>query len=127
MTWQKDWVNELYACDPKGNLRYRWSLRGIPKKNGKATIPAVIETSSGCWERPPSHEQQWGAWQDDQLGELLFGFRSGGTDPGAARLPGEGACEAPRARPRARGPAGDDELTDRVNCVTSLTVIFTIG
>lgn len=41
MPWQKDWINELYACDPKGNLRYRWSLLGIPKKNGKSTMIAA--------------------------------------------------------------------------------------
>lgn len=35
MPWQKDWINELYACDSKGNLRYRWSPLGIPKKSGE--------------------------------------------------------------------------------------------
>jgi hypothetical protein len=42
MAWQKDWINELYACDAKGNLRYRWSLLGIPKKNGKSTMIAAL-------------------------------------------------------------------------------------
>ena len=42
MRWQKDWINELYACDAKGNLRYRWSLLGIPKKNGKSTMIAAL-------------------------------------------------------------------------------------
>ncbi len=42
MPWQKDWINEIYACDAKGNLRYRWSLLGIPKKNGKCTMIAAV-------------------------------------------------------------------------------------
>jgi hypothetical protein len=42
MPWQKDWINELYACDAKGSLRYRWSLLGIPKKNSKPTMTAVL-------------------------------------------------------------------------------------
>lgn len=42
MPWQKEWVNELYACDAKGDLRYRWSLLGIPRKNGKSTRIAVL-------------------------------------------------------------------------------------
>jgi phage terminase large subunit-like protein len=42
MPWQKDWINELYACDAKGTLRYRWSLLGIPKKNGKSTMIAAL-------------------------------------------------------------------------------------
>lgn len=29
MPWQKDWINELYACDAKGTLHYRWILLGI--------------------------------------------------------------------------------------------------
>jgi phage terminase large subunit-like protein len=42
MPWQKDWINELYACDARGSLRYRWSLLGIPKKNGKSTMIAAL-------------------------------------------------------------------------------------
>lgn len=42
MACQNDRINELYACDAKGNLGYRWSLLGIPKKNGKSTMVAAL-------------------------------------------------------------------------------------
>jgi hypothetical protein len=42
MPWQRDCINELYACDAKGSLRYRWSLFGIPKKRGKSTMIAAL-------------------------------------------------------------------------------------
>jgi hypothetical protein len=44
MQWQKDWINELYACDAKGNLRYRWSLLGI------AAMPPTV-TAGKRWTR----------------------------------------------------------------------------
>ena len=42
MACQNDRINDLHACDAKGNLRYRWSLLGIPKKNGKSTMVAAL-------------------------------------------------------------------------------------
>lgn len=42
MPWQKDWINELYVCDAKGNLLHRCSLLGIPKKKGKSTMIAAL-------------------------------------------------------------------------------------
>lgn len=42
MDWQRDWINEIYSADAKGTLRYRWSLLGISKGNGKSPLAAAL-------------------------------------------------------------------------------------
>src|SRR5206468_3937609 len=40
MTWQREFLNDLYECDENGNLTYRWALLGVPKGNGKSPLVA---------------------------------------------------------------------------------------
>ena len=60
-----------------GNMRYR-----AAEHLGMGTVPAIIENipEELAKERALRDNHQWGDWQDDQLGELLFGLRSGGAD-----------------------------------------------
>jgi len=60
-----------------GNMRYR-----AAEHLGMSTVPAIIENipEELAKERALRDNHQWGDWQDDQLGELLFGLRSGGAD-----------------------------------------------
>lgn len=60
-----------------GNMRYR-----AAQHLGMATVPAVVEDipEQLAKERALRDNHQWGDWQDEQLGELLFGLRTDGAD-----------------------------------------------
>ncbi len=60
-----------------GNMRYR-----AAQHLGMATVPAVIEDipEQLAKERALRDNHQWGDWQDDQLGELVYGLRADGAD-----------------------------------------------
>lgn len=60
-----------------GNMRYR-----AAQHLSMATVPAIIEDipEQLAKERALRDNHQWGDWQDEQLGELLFGLRSDGAD-----------------------------------------------
>ena len=60
-----------------GNMRYR-----AAQHLGMGKVPAIIEDIPDqlAKERALRDNHQWGDWQDDQLGELLFGLRSDGAD-----------------------------------------------
>lgn len=42
MAWQRKYVDALYTCDARGALRYRWSLLGVPKGNGKSPLASAL-------------------------------------------------------------------------------------
>jgi len=60
-----------------GNMRYR-----AAQHLGMATVPAIIEDISEqlAKERALRDNHQWGDWQDDQLGEFVFGLRTDGAE-----------------------------------------------
>lgn len=60
-----------------GNMRYR-----AAQHLGIGTVPAIVEDIPErlAQERALRDNHQWGDWQDDQLGELLFGLRTDGAD-----------------------------------------------
>ncbi|MFN0145087.1 MAG: hypothetical protein ACKVT1_01135 [Dehalococcoidia bacterium] len=49
---------------------------------GLPTVPAIVEDIPELLakERALRDNHQWGDWQDEQLGELMFGLRSDGAD-----------------------------------------------
>jgi phage terminase large subunit-like protein len=42
LPWQRDWITEIYETDAEGTRRYRWSLLGVPKGNGKTPLAAAL-------------------------------------------------------------------------------------
>jgi hypothetical protein len=60
-----------------GNMRYRAAQHLCME-----TVPAVVEDIPErlAKERALRDNHQWGDWQDDQLGELVYGLRADGAD-----------------------------------------------
>lgn len=73
MNWQRDWICELFAADAKGTLRYRWSLLGVPKGNGKSPLVAALALYHLLGD--PDEDDPWVvvAAASDKQADIVFG------------------------------------------------------
>lgn len=42
LDWQRDYIDELKACDARGRPVFTWSLLGVPKGSGKSPLAAAL-------------------------------------------------------------------------------------
>jgi len=74
MGWQREFIEELYRTDSDGELRYRWSLLGIPKGNGKSPLAAWLGLYHLLGD--PDEEDPWVvvAAAADKQADIVFGL-----------------------------------------------------
>lgn len=75
--WRRPVLAQADGTIYAGNMRYR-----AAEHLGLAAIPAIIEDVPDVLakERALRDNHQWGDWQDEQLGEFVFGLRADGAD-----------------------------------------------
>lgn len=72
LPWQEAWIRELYRCNDAGDLRYRWALLGIPKKNDKTSMLATLAVHHVFGD--PYQNDPWAviAATSDKQADILF-------------------------------------------------------
>lgn len=73
LPWQKQYIHALFEIDPVTRLRkIRWSLLGVPKKNGKTELAAWLALYFLIGDGEPSPLVGVAAGSDEQA-DLVFG------------------------------------------------------
>jgi phage terminase large subunit-like protein len=72
LPWQKRFILRLFTQDEDGERQYRWSLLGVPKKNGKTELAAALALYFLIGDGEPSPFVVCAAASEDQA-DLVFG------------------------------------------------------
>lgn len=73
LKWQREWIDELYRTDARGNLRYRWALLGVPKGNGKSPLAAALGLYNLLGDEDEPNPWVVCAAASDKQADIIFG------------------------------------------------------